>query len=181
MAKDQDNIRIYGSEDDTIYLAPLGTTLPTGLAAPGEAFLDAGYLGEDGIDFNRDVDVAEFRVHQGGKIVRKKVTSSGRSIVFRLVEDNAVADSLSDKVVTGPTVASGVTTTEYSDASEVAIRAAVIDRFDAGIHVRLVIPRFEVTVSGTESWSNSAITEREATGSIIGNYTKIVGPVASGD
>ena len=29
MAKDQDAIHIYGSDDDTIWLAPLGTTLPT--------------------------------------------------------------------------------------------------------------------------------------------------------
>lgn len=176
MVKDQDNIHIYGGDGDTVWLAPLGTTLPTGLAAPGSGFEDVGYLGEDGIDFNREADVEEFRVHQAGKVVRKKVTSSSKNIVFRAVEDNEVVEGIVDKVVSS-TTATGVTTTVLSDATEVQVRAAVIDLYDGGYMTRYVIPRFEVVASGTETWSNASITERECTGTIIGNYTRITGPV----
>ncbi|MFJ4107888.1 phage tail tube protein [Oerskovia enterophila] len=177
MAKDQDNIRIYGSEDDTVWLAPLGTTLPTGLAAPGAGFEDVGYLGESGIDLTRDDSVQQFRAHQGGKVVRKKITESSTSFVFRTLEDNETTAKLADNVISSST-ATGVTTSVLSSAREVQAYACVVDKFDAGIHERHVIARLEVAGGGTETWSNSELTEREFTGEVIGNFTKIVGPAA---
>jgi hypothetical protein len=176
MAKDQDNIHVYGSEDDTVWLAPLGSTLPTGLAAPDVAFEDVGYLGEDGIDHGRDADVQEFRVHQAGKVVRKKVTSSTKTIVFRAVEDNDVVASIADNVVSSTTT-TGVTTRVLSDAAEVSVRACVVDLIDGDYMKRLVIPRLEIVVTGTQTFANSSMTELECEGTIIGNYTEITGPV----
>jgi hypothetical protein len=176
MAKDQDNIHVYGSEDDTVWLAPLGSTLPTGLAAPDAAFEDVGYLGEDGIDHGRDADVQEFRVHQAGKVVRKKVTSSTKTIVFRAVEDNDVVASIADNVVSSTTT-TGVTTRVLSDAAEVSVRACVVDLIDGDYMKRLVIPRLEIVVTGTQTFANSSMTELECEGTIIGNYTEITGPV----
>ncbi|MGB2557733.1 hypothetical protein [Cellulosimicrobium cellulans] len=176
MAKDVDNIHVYGSDDDTVWLAPLGSTLPTTLAAPDAAFEDVGYLGEDGIDHGRDADVQEFRVHQAGKVVRKKVTSSTKTIVFRAVEDNDVVAGIADNVISS-TTATGVTTRVLSDAAQVAVRACVIDLIDDGYMKRLVIPRLEIVVTGTQTFSNSSYSELECEGTIVGSYTEIVGPV----
>lgn len=177
MAKDQDNIHIYGSEDDTVWLAPLGSTLPTSLAAPDAAFKDVGYLGEDGIDLNRDDSVQQFRAHQGGKVVRKKITESSTTITFRTLEDNETTAALADNVVSSVT-ATGVTTEVLSSAREVTGYACIVDLYDGGVHKRYVTPRLDVAGGGTETWSNSELTEREFTGEIIGNFTRITGPAA---
>lgn len=174
--KDVDNIHIFGSEEDTLWLAPLGTTLPTGLEAPAAAFNDVGYNGESGFDLNREDDVASFKVHQGGKTVRKKVTSSATSIVFRTVEENEVTAKLADNITATATL-EGVTTSTISSARKVQAYAAVLDLYDDGVMVRRCIPRYEVAGGGTETFSNSAITEREFTGEIIGDHFKIVGPI----
>lgn len=172
--KDQDQIHVFGGDDDTVWLAPLGSTLPTTLAAPDAAFEDVGYLGEDGMGLTRERDVAEFRVHQGGKIVKKKITSSKKDIVFRAVEDNPVVRALIDTIVSS-SEALGVTTEVISDGSEIWVGAAVIDLYDTGYMERYVISRFEVVASGEESWSNSSMRERECTGTIIGDYVKMSG------
>lgn len=174
--KDQDNIHIYGSEDDTLWLAPLGSTLPIGLEAPGPAFNDVGYGGEAGFDLNREDDVQKFKVHQGGKTIRKKVTSSSTSLVFRTVEDNEVTDNLADNI-TATTKNGDVTTQTIASSRKVQAYAAILDLYDDGVMVRRAIPRFEVAGGGTETFSNSAITEREFTGEIIGDHFKSVGPI----
>lgn len=174
MVKDQDNIHVFGGDDDTVWLAPLGSTLPTTLAAPDVAFVDAGFLGEDGMGLARDADIAELRVHQGGKIVRKKVTSSKKDITFRLVEDNDLVKSVVDTILSS-SVALGVTTETISDGVDIWVGAAVIDLYDTGYMERYVISRFEVGVTGEEPWTNSALREREAVGTIIGNYIRLSG------
>lgn len=177
MAKDQDNIHVYGSDDDTVWLAPLGTTLPTDLGELAPAFIDVGYISEDGLALERQADVQEFRAHQGAKVVRKKVTASGKKINFAALEDNEITDQLGGDLVSTVT-ADGVTTQVISDSSKVTVWAAVIDLFDNEVHVRRVIPRYEVVVTGTEEFSNSAMTAKSCEGTIIGNQTKITGPVA---
>lgn len=175
MVKDQDQIHVFGGDDDTVWLGPLGSTLPTGLAPPDPAIEDVGFLGEDGMGLTRDADVTELRVHQGAKVVRKKVTSSKKDVTFRMVEDNSVVRNVIDTVLSSA-VALGVTTEEISDSVSVWVGCAVIDLYDTGYMERYVIPRIEVVSSGEEAWSNSALREREAVGTIIGNYTKISGP-----
>lgn len=177
MAKDQDNIRIYGSDDDTVWLAPLGTTLPTDLGDLDPAFEDVGYLSEDGMSLERQADVTEFRAHQGAKVVRKKVTSSGKTFTFRPIEDNETVNALGGDVVSTTTVGD-ITTTVFSDSSEVTSWACVVDLFDGGVHRRKVIGRLDTSSSGSEDYTNSAITQREVVGTIIGNHTEISGPVA---
>lgn len=173
MAKDQDLIHIYGGEEDTLWLAPLGTTLPVDLTTPlPAAWEDTGYNDEAGFDLNREDDVESFRVHQGGKIVRKKVTSSSTSLVFRTVEDNALTVRLADNVKS-TTEGTGIVTRINGSAREVQAFAFVLDVFDGAYHKRTMGTRLEVAGGGTETFSNSALTVREFTGEIIGDYITI--------
>lgn len=173
MAKDQDLIHIYGGEADTLWLAPLGTTLPVDLTTPlPAAWKDTGFNDEAGFDLNREDDVQSFKVHQAGKIVRKKVVSSSTSIVFRTVEDNEVAIGLADNVKS-TTPGTGIITRVMGSARQVQAFAFVLDLFDGEHHKRLTGTRFEVAGGGTESFTNSALTVREFTGEIIGDYITI--------
>lgn len=172
MTKVDENVRIYGGLNDTVWLAPLGTTLPTGLAAPGAGFEDVGYLGEAGIDKARDESVSKFRAHNAGKVVRTKVTESGESIVFRTIEENGVTTALGETIVS-EVVATGVRTRTMSTASEVKVRAGVLDLYDGEKHIRRVYPRLEITGGGNVTWSKDNLTEREFTAEIIGDYFEI--------
>lgn len=78
---------IGGGLNDKIYVAPSGTALPTTLTgAPNVAFKDLGYLGDAGIEIAQNVDRSEFKAHQGGTIIRRKVTESGRTLTFTALE-----------------------------------------------------------------------------------------------
>lgn len=178
MAKDQDNVRIYGGDDDGVWFAPPGTTLPTDLGPLDPDFEEIGLWSEDGMSAERQADVQEFRAHQGGGLVRKKVTTSGKTWTVSAIEDNEAVEDLGGDVLTR-TTAGGVTTTTYSDAQRVEQRAMVIDLFDNNIQTRHVVSSVDVTASGTETWSNSAMTSREIVAAMTkgASYTKIVGPV----
>lgn len=169
MAKVDENVRIYGGLNDTVWLAPKGTTLPTTLGTPPAGFEDVGYLGESGIDKARDESVTKFRAHQAGKVVRTKVTESGESIVFRTIEENGVTTALGDNE-TASSTAAGVKTSTRSTASWVKERAGVVDLYDGDKHVRNVYPLLQITGGGNVTWSKDNLVEREFTAEIIGEY-----------
>lgn len=175
MAKDQELIHVFGGEDDAAWLGPLGSTLPTTLAAPDAALIEVGYLGEDGIDHNRDTSVESFRAHQGGQIVRKKITEFQRDIVFRALENNDIVREVVDNIKS-TTTATGVTTEVLSGAAAIWVGAAVFDVYDGAYMERYVAARFEIAPGGTETWSNSSLREWELTGTVIGDLIRISGP-----
>src|SRR5690349_18869775 len=109
MAKDRDNIRIYGDDASGVYVADKGTTGPTTLAAPGVGFTEVGWLSEDGIDVSREANTVEFTAFQGGTIVRKKRTSVKDTFKFVCLEETALTMGLALAGVV-PTTATGVDT-----------------------------------------------------------------------
>ena len=88
MARVTNNLFIGGGLSDAVFVAPSGTSFPTGLAAPSATFKEFGWLGEDGIEFSPNVDRKEFRAHQAGTIVRRKITQSGRTVKVVALENN---------------------------------------------------------------------------------------------
>ncbi|MFB7798933.1 hypothetical protein [Isoptericola sp. NPDC056134] len=179
MAKDYDNVRVYGDEDDAVFLAPLGSTLPTGLAAPDAAFEDVGTLGEGDFKQSREAEVNELLDHSG-QIVAVVVPTSGKTVEFEAIEDNEVVEALANDIISGPTTATGVTTTTYSGKYTPKTRAMVVDKYFVKDGVRyldrLVVPSARVVVSGDEVWSRENYTAYAATAKIIGQSTRIVGP-----
>lgn len=175
MAKDQANVNVFGGEDDSVYLGELGSVLPTGLEEPTNQD-DVGFLHEDGMNLAREADVTKFRAHQGGKVVKTKVSSSSKVISFTMIESNAVTKAVVDKIKSTST-AGGITTETISDVVEVAVRNAVIDLYDTDYMERYAIPRIEITVTGEEPWSNSDLRAWACTGEIIGDYFRISGPI----
>lgn len=170
MAKDRDNIRIYGDDDTGVWVADKGTTGPTTLAAPSGSYDEVGWLGEDGIDLDRAEEVSEFKALQGGTLVRKKVTSVDDTFKFIALEETATTLGLYYKGVAA-TTASGVDTMVISNQAVSDERAWVVDFVDGTITKRLVVPSGEVTGRATISHKNSDLTMYEFTVTIYGEYS----------
>jgi hypothetical protein len=124
---------IGGGLLDKVWVAPKGTALPASLtAAPNAAFKDFGYLSDAGLEHDPNVDRKEFKAHQGGTIIRRKVTGSGRTWkIVGLEHNKAVLD-----LVYPGTVWTDVTTYVKGVIPEgiaTVEMAWIIDVFDTGL------------------------------------------------
>lgn len=181
MALDAGNARIFGSDDDKVLIAPLGTTVPTTLAAPDAAFDDVGWLHTDGIPFSPADSLDKLRGHQGGRVVRTTITESDLSFNFQCLETTALTLGLQHNL-TSVATAAGVTTMAASPSRQVEARAFILDLYDkddATIHYRYVIPRGEIGERAEFAHSNSDITGYTFTVEIVGSYTIITNDPAA--
>ena len=169
MAKDRTNIRIYGDDASAVWVAPKGTTGPTTLAAPGVGYVEVGWLSEDGIDFSRDANLAEFNGFQGGAIVRTKKTSVKDTFKFVCLEETATTLGLAYAGVT-PTTVTGVDTFHIANQTASDERAWVVDVVDGTITKRYVVASGEAELTGTIAHKNSDMTMYEFTVTITGAY-----------
>lgn len=83
------NALMFGSEDDAIYLGPLGTDLSTvtGLTTQlPDGLVDCGWVGEDGFELALDDSTGVIRGHQGGGVVKSFMESSETRIIATLLE-----------------------------------------------------------------------------------------------
>lgn len=174
MATDSANARIYGSDNDCIYLAPLGTALPTDLDTPlGPEFEDVGWLHSDGITETQTGSVEKIRGHQGNGVVRTRINEPGTTISFTALETKDQTQSLryDEKTVT---TAAGVRTAVRGAGQNVSARVAVVEVFDADdetIKERFAIGRLEVSPNGDRVLVNSDIAGFPFLGEIVGEWT----------
>lgn len=172
MTLDAANARIFGSDDDKVLVAELGSTLPTSLAAVDAAFEDVGWLHSDGLPFTPTDNVEKIRGHQGGRVVRTTITESDLTFGFQALESNSVTMPLQHNI-TSATSATGVTTLNASPGRLVLARAFVLDLFDKDnpdIHYRYVIPRGEIGERQEFTASNADITGYTFAVEVIGSY-----------
>ncbi|WP_130178096.1 hypothetical protein [Cryobacterium sp. SO1] len=148
MAKNDSNIRIYGDEEATVWVAPKGTELPDDLAALAAPYADAGLLGEDGIEFEGEPETVEVRVHNGFRIARTKITGGKQTVKIVCSETNAITNGLMYPAAVVTTTA-GVTRIDNKEKFVSDERVFVIEDYDVDIHTRTVITRGEVTERGT--------------------------------
>ena len=166
--------RIYGSELDAVWLAPLGTALPTDLSTdPGAAFEDVGWLDTDtGITETATGSVTKLRGHQGNGVVRTRMEETGTQIQFTALETKALTLGLryDERNVT---TTDGVRHARRSPGQKVKAMAAVIDLKDADdetVAERFCIPRFEIAPNGDRVNVSTALATLPYIGEIIGFY-----------
>lgn len=174
MATNAENARIFGSDDDAVSIAPLGTDLPTGLAELESEFQDVGWLHTDGITLGGDATVNKFRGHQGGKVIRTKVTESNKTFKFQCLETTALTLGLQLNI-TDTETATGVTTMTVSTADRVEARAFSIDVYDVDgrddpVHYRYVCARGEIGERAEFKLVNSDITGYTYTVEVIDEF-----------
>ena len=94
MAKNRDNVRMYGDLDSEVFLAPLATAGPEDSLTVPAAFTEVGWCTEDGVPFGREVDVTDLLGWQGGTILRTKITSDKKSFTFAAMEEKPLVTEL---------------------------------------------------------------------------------------
>lgn len=167
------NARIFGSDSDSIYLAPIGTALPTAVAgALSGTFEDVGWLHSDGITEAFTGSKSEIRGHQGARVVRTRMETPGTTISFHALESKLQTKALRYNEKDSATTA-GVRKVTRGAGQKISARAAVIDVFDADdvtVKERWVIPRLEISPDGDRVFANQDIAGFPFIGEIIGDY-----------
>lgn len=172
MTKSLANIRIYGDETSLVSVAPLGTTLPTTLAAPAAPFVELGWISEDGVAINRTKDVSKFKAWQGGATVRQKVVGVEDTFKFQCLEETAITLGLYYPGSTS-TTAAGVTTIQVPAGAVADERAWVLDFFDGDVQKRYTFARAEVGETAEVVHKSTEMTIYEYTVTSLGAFTII--------
>lgn len=181
MAKNQDNIRIFGDEAGGVWVAPRGTTGPTDLSDPPTEFVELGWLSEDGIDETLSQNSEVFRAWQGAKVVRRKITQSDQTFRFQCLETNAATQGLKYRGVEAEVVG-GVATTLVKDQTRADTRSWVLDMVDGEVTKRYVVPAGDYSRTGTIQHRNSGMTIAEYEVTPIGDWFELTDdPAIVGD
>ncbi|MEU6376816.1 phage tail protein [Streptomyces sp. NPDC046909] len=155
MSNDADNVRV--ALNGSIYLAPVGTTGPADLtAAWGAAWVDLGFLSDDGVSMEYSTDVEDINAWQSLSPVRRVLTSVDMTLGFTALE-------LKSATVTAYFPGSTITEVTPGTVYRLDIpaapgpdeRAIGLEWIDGDIKNRLVIPRGEITDRGAISLGRS--------------------------
>jgi len=153
MALDAANVRV--AKTGAVYIAPLGTTLPTSAGgALDSAFTDLGYVSEEGANFTPSETVTKMRAWQNNAIVRSLFTETEYTFGFVLIEDKGAvakwwyrADSIA--------VAGSGEWTLTPDSASTGVFSMVVDAVDGSKLKRFVVARAEITERGEQVFSNA--------------------------
>lgn len=140
-----------------IYRAPLGTTLPTDAkTALGSAFVEMGYVSEDGVTNSLSPDVNIVKAW-GGDVVY--ATDNGKTDTFAMTLIETLKADVLKAVhgsgnVTGTSASAGIAVTVNNDPAEEAVWVIeMIQR--GGILKRIVIPDGIITDIGDISYTDN--------------------------
>lgn len=168
MAKNYNNVRIYGDEDSGVWVGDKGATLPADLDSDPVDHVELGWLSEDGISLERSEEATSFKAHQGGVIVRRKKTSVEDSVTFQCLEETAKAMGLRYSGQT-PVMEGDYARLKVTNQTKDDPRSWVVDEYDGDVKTRYLIET-GYAGSGSLVYSNSAMTVYEFTVTIIGDY-----------
>jgi len=144
-----DEIVIAGT--GRLYVAPEGTTLPTSIdSALDGAFVDLGYLTEDGAKFTDGKTTNDVRPWQSFYPVRVHITEREAMLEFTLMWWNRLTVETSFGGGTWSEPSPGAYRYSPPSPETLAVNAFVLDAVDGDRHYRVTLPRGFVT-SNTES------------------------------
>jgi hypothetical protein len=136
-----------------IYRAAIGTTVPTSPTSTlPAAWLEMGFVGEDGLSETPNDTTKEIKAWQNGTTVRRLITGSTYNFSFKAIETSAIVLETYHKgsaIVT----AGGVSTLEVLTPSPQRWMFA-FDVVDGDKHERIIIQDGEVTERGAIVYKN---------------------------
>lgn len=138
MANDPDNIRV--GANGSVLLAPVGTAMPTTIAAAwNAAFVDVGYISEDGVTISRPRSIEARRAWQSFYPVRRIVTEADLIVNFTMIEFKKpnVEVALEGTIAT----ATGIHTFTPSDPEDIVEKALGVQWMDGAYTYRLTVPK----------------------------------------
>jgi hypothetical protein len=148
VALDSTNVRV--ALTGAIYVAPVVTAHPANAIASWPAgWIDLGWIGEDGITEGYSDDSSEIKAWQNGTTVRRVISATQATLKFKCIETKPDVLELYHK---GGTVTAGGITVYTPTGDE---RAFGFDVLDGQHHMRIVVPRGEVTERGEITYKNN--------------------------
>ncbi|MGW2170417.1 phage tail tube protein [Streptomyces sp. NPDC001705] len=163
MANNADNVR--AALNGSIFLAPKGSTAPADLTAPWDAaWVDLGYMSDDGVSMEYSTDVEDINAWQSLSPVRRILTSVNMTLGFTAIELKAstITAYFPDSVITEVTEDT-VWRLDIPAAPGPAEWAIGLEWIDGDIKNRLVVPRGEITDRGAIPLGRSAAVGLEMT------------------
>ena len=171
-----DNVRSAGGDLDSVWVGKLGAQMPREIEDPPN-HENVGWLNEDGLEFGHEDNVESFTGHQGGKVVRKKVTSSEDTFKFTALESTALVYGLIHDIRARSTSTGVVDTGKQVTRMRVSgskkpndRRSWVVDLWDGDIWERYLIPSGEIGERPAVTASNSGLKMYEFTVTVYGSY-----------
>ena len=141
----QDASEVVVGGNGSVSSAPLGTTLPTNVStALHAAFIDHGYVSEDGVTFRDDKEIEGIPAWQSFYDIRKVVSAktSGIEYVLRQYSPENVQMAYGGGEID---VSGGVATYTPPVPGEIDDRSLVVEWIDGDSTFRLVMPKGIVT------------------------------------
>lgn len=132
----------------SVHVAPVGTAGPTDIAtALNVAFIDLGYVSEDGVSITPDVDVSDINAWQSFYAVRRIVTGRTLEVAFSLLQwnENSIKLAFGGGSVTTTAGPPAYYTYSPPAPSDIDYRAVVVQWADGTKDYRLHIPKALVT------------------------------------
>lgn len=170
MANDADSIVVAGNGG--AYVAPVGTALPTDLAtALDVAFIDLGYLNEDGATFSDDKTTDEIAVWQSFYSPRRIITERSANVSFTLrqYDVNTVPLAFGGGAITTTGVAPNIVYRFDPPAPEdIDERALVLEWADGADQFRLLVPRVMVSEGVETNFTRTAASDLPITLAVLG-------------
>lgn len=152
----------------SVYLAPVGTTLPTDITTPLEAaFVDVGHISEDALTEALEITTEKLRSWQRPVGIRTLTTEVNWSFQFQMLETSPLNLELYYGGAES-TVAGGVATTAIPAWPKGVEKACVIEIVDGDVITRFAIPKVEVGERGEVNHVNTAGTVYDVTLNVMG-------------
>ena len=171
-----DNVRSAGGDLDSVWVGKLGAQMPREIEDPPN-HENVGWLNEDGLEVGHEDNVESFTGHQGGKVVRKKVTSSEDTFKFTALESTALVYGLIHDIRARSTSTAVVDPGKQVTRMRVSgskkpndRRSWVVDLWDGDIWERYLIPSGEIGERPAVTASNSGLKMYEFTVTVYGSY-----------
>lgn len=157
---DSDNVQVAVSGD--VFVAPLGTTLPTSATESLNAAFEAlGYLDDTGIAEAQSRTINSIKAFQNAAVVRKITSEHDATYSFVALETNPVVlETYYGNYTDGPDGPDGVVEVDGADLPHLA---AVIDIYDGDDTIRHVLGSAQVTEQGQTNYGSADAIKRPMT------------------
>lgn len=158
MALDSSNVRV--AVTGAVYRAPTATAAPTAAdSALNVAFVDLGYVSEDGVVEARDRSTEQIRAWQNADTVREVVTEASLTYALTLIETKEEVVEL----FYGASVDGADGSVDIVPSATGGRASFVIDVVDGDDLIRVYIPSGEVTSVGEQTYASGEAIGYEVT------------------
>lgn len=168
MADNVDAIRVYGVDGAKCYVAPLGSTVPTGLDPFGAEWWDLGAFNPEGLTETYEEERSEKRPLGYKSPVRTDIISVTKTITTPVWETNPYTMALYDNVALEDLeeLAGGIVRYPAYRPTGQRKYMMALDVFDGTNHERTIFPIAEVTSRGEKTRNAETVSQQQLTWTI---------------